>query len=112
MSSVKVFWPDKEVLESALQEYVAFIAEKTEVISIYLCGSRAKGNYTVASDIDLLIIVKNDDRSYQQRFTSYYPDRFPVSMDLFIYTQKEADNNSFAQNLIKDGVCIWCRYGE
>ncbi len=73
-------------------------------MAVYLCGSWAKGNYTAASDVDLLIVIKEDPRSPRERIPSYLPMRFPISLDLFIYTEAELQDSPFARSLLQDGI--------
>lgn len=112
LSSVRIFWPDKEAIDLALQEYVAALGDRKEVKAVYLCGSWAKGNYTAASDLDLLVVVRENSRSPRERIPSYLPTRFPVSLDLFIYTEAELQDSSFARSLLRDGVRLYPEAGR
>ncbi|MEW5922115.1 MAG: nucleotidyltransferase domain-containing protein [Bacillota bacterium] len=94
-------------MELALDEYVAALKNRKEVIAVYLCGSWAKGAYTVASDVDLLIIIKEDFRVPRERIPQYLPSRFPVSLDLFIYTEAEIQNNPFIESLRQEGISLY-----
>lgn len=107
LSSVKIFWPDKEAIDLALREYLDALRDKKEVLAVYLCGSWAKGNYTAASDMDLLVVIKQDTRSPRERIPSYLPARFPVSLDLFIYTEAELRESLFARSLLLDGIRLY-----
>ncbi len=107
LSSVRIFWPNKDAVELALDKYVAALKNKKEVIAVYLCGSWAKGTYTAASDVDLLIIIKEDSRVPRERIPLYLPSRFPVSLDLFIYTESEMQNNPFIHSLLQDGIRLY-----
>lgn len=107
LSSVRIFWPNKDAVELAIKKYVAVLQNKKEVIAVYLCGSWAKGTYTAASDVDLLIIIKEDSLVPRARIPLYLPSYFPVSLDLFIYTESEMQNNPFAQSLLKDGIRLY-----
>lgn len=89
-----------------MREYVACLRKKPEVEDIYLCGSWARGSYTPYSDVDLLILVKGDGQKPHDRIPAYLPDRFPVSLDLFIYTREELEKSSFARKLLADAVRI------
>lgn len=106
LNSVRIFWPDKEAVELAIQEYVNDLGSRDEVLAVYLCGSWAKNSYTAASDVDLLIVVKENPLSPRERIPEYLPMWFPVSLDLFIYTEKELKENAFARTLLLDGIRI------
>ncbi len=110
LSSVKIFWPDKEAVDLAIRKYVQNdLSGRDEVLAVYLCGSWAKGNYTAASDVDLLILVKEDLRTPRERILSYLPSRFPVSLDLFVYTETELQKNTFARSLLQGAVCLFLK---
>jgi len=64
-SSVKVFYPKfkrEEIIEK-IRNGLKILNEKIPLKSVILFGSYAKGNYTVASDIDLLIIYEGEKRN-------------------------------------------------
>ncbi|MEW5784635.1 MAG: nucleotidyltransferase domain-containing protein [Bacillota bacterium] len=94
-------------MKLALEEYVAIMKSKKEVIAIYLCGSWAKGTYTAASDVDLLIIIQEDSQTPRERIPQYLPARFPVSLDLFVYTESEMQKNPFSRSLLQDGIRLY-----
>ncbi len=108
LSSVKVFWPDKDALEGHLKRYVASLLVREEVVDVYLCGSWAKGTHTVASDVDLLILINDRAGSATQkprdRMPTYLPDSFPTSLDLFVYTVSEARQSPFVRQMLQTGT--------
>jgi len=63
-SSVRVFYPEftREELIEKLKERIPALAEKLPLKLVVLFGSWSKGNYTVASDIDLLIVYSGEER--------------------------------------------------
>ena len=63
-SSVKVFYPslDRDEVVNLLREKLPELTSKLPVVKAVLFGSYAKGNYTVASDIDLLIVYQGPSR--------------------------------------------------
>ncbi len=65
-SSVKVFYPKlkREEIIQKIRKNLNPLREKLPIKHVILFGSYAKGNYTVASDVDLLILyegVKRED---------------------------------------------------
>ncbi len=62
--SVQIFYPklDRERLVQTIQERVEDLDQKLPLLLVVLFGSYAKGNYTVASDIDLLVIYRGKER--------------------------------------------------
>ena len=64
MSSVRVFFPrfDRAELIRRLEERMAALDEALPLLQVTLFGSYARGNYTVASDIDLLVVYRGRPR--------------------------------------------------
>ena len=62
--SVQIFYPkfNKEKLVQAVREKLEDLNKKLPLLSVVLFGSYAKGNYTVASDIDLLVVYRGKER--------------------------------------------------
>ena len=52
-------------------------------------------------------MIKKDARSPRERIPSYLPSRFPVSLDLFIYTEAELRESLFARSLLRDGIRLY-----
>lgn len=63
-SSVRVFYPkfDKKEIVQKLKKNLGDLAEKLPLLLVVLFGSYAQGNYTVASDIDILVVYKGKER--------------------------------------------------
>ena len=107
MPFVKVIYSNQPSIEKALNDYVAALKKRPEIKSVYLCGSRAKGKHCPYSDMDLLILLAaGDQRRPHERIPDYLPDRFPVSLDLFIYTEDELTRSRFAQQLLADALLL------
>ena len=62
MASVRIVSVNEKEIRKALLRYAEELKKKKEVEAVYLCGSWAKGTYTPYSDVDLLIVVKEDAR--------------------------------------------------
>jgi hypothetical protein len=54
--------------------------------------------------MDLIILIKNDGQKPYNRVPAYLPDRFPLSLDLFIYTREELKKSPFAQKLLEHAI--------
>ena len=63
-SSVKVFYPkhNREEIIEAIKEAIPRLQGQLPLRLVALFGSYAKGNYTVASDIDVLIVYNGTER--------------------------------------------------
>ena len=57
-SSVHIFYPkfDKEEIILGLSERLKELEEKLPLVHVVLFGSYAEGNYTVGSDVDILVV--------------------------------------------------------
>jgi len=64
LTSVRVFFPkfSRAELVRRLEERVAVLQEALPLLRVVLFGSWAKGNFTVASDIDLLVVYRGEPR--------------------------------------------------
>ena len=63
-SSVRVFYPkfNRQALVQKLRERLGVLREILPLSLVVLFGSYARRNYTVASDVDLLIVYKGEER--------------------------------------------------
>jgi len=64
LGSVQIFYPkfNKEELIQAVRERLEDLNKKLPLQLVVLFGSYAKGNYTVASDADLLVVYRGKER--------------------------------------------------
>jgi hypothetical protein len=64
-TSVRVFYPkfDQAYLLRILPERLKILKRELKLLCVVLFGSYAKGNFTVGSDVDLLIIYKGGKRA-------------------------------------------------
>ena len=62
--SVRIFYPEfnREEVIRILYERIEELKKKLPLTQVVLFGSYAKGNYTVGSDIDLLVIYAGEKR--------------------------------------------------
>ena len=62
--SVQIFYPkfNKEEIIQAIQKKLKHLTDSLPISTVLLFGSYAKGNYTVASDIDILVVYKGKER--------------------------------------------------
>ena len=63
-TSVRIFYPrfDREELIQKLKGKMTDLAKELPLLWVVLFGSYAQGNYTVASDIDILVVYKGQER--------------------------------------------------
>ena len=84
-------------------QILAFLPEIREVI---LYGSRAKGNHTLGSDIDLTLKGSDLDHSSIQKLMSKFDEStLPFTIDLSIYNQIQSKD--LLAHIKRVGVCIY-----
>jgi predicted nucleotidyltransferase len=54
-----------------------------------LFGSYARGDWGVGSDLDIVVLVTDTERSFVERPSSFDPYSLPVPVDLVVYTLDE-----------------------
>jgi len=62
--SVRIFYPkfDKDELIKILKRKIEELANELPLSLVVLFGSYAQGNFTIASDVDLLVIYRGKER--------------------------------------------------
>ncbi|MDF2954399.1 MAG: putative nucleotidyltransferase [Candidatus Alkanophagales archaeon MCA70_species_2] len=110
LNSAKVFWLEQEKLVEEVFKVAKRIGEENEnVLKIVLFGSLAEGRGVPGSDADILIILKEDDRSFIDRIAEW-SERFALDfpIEVFPYTEKEL-NTPIAQEAVKKGITLFKR---
>jgi predicted nucleotidyltransferase len=59
------------------------------VLKIGYFGSYARGDWGVGSDLDIIIVLKQSDQSYERRGEKWDATDLPVPADLLIVTLEE-----------------------
>jgi predicted nucleotidyltransferase len=75
-----------------LKEYAQFKGEAYHAKAIVLTGSLAKGNYTGASDADILVIADNPPTRVVDRSVLFAEPKLPVDLEPRVYTTGEFRN--------------------
>jgi lipopolysaccharide/colanic/teichoic acid biosynthesis glycosyltransferase len=111
-SSVRVFYPalsQAEVIRR-LSEGFEELQTRLPIVWAVLFGSYAKGNYTVGSDIDLLIVYEGEAR----------PDAYALvkqtlalpRLEPHLYTEAEREKlHEMIRKMAKDGIVLFSRQG-
>lgn len=110
--SVQIFWVDKEALARFLEDLTAYYQRFPEVEAVVLFGSLAKGEFSVGSDVDLLLILRESSLTFPDRIPAYLPDHAPVDVEVFPYTVEEIRRGQpLAQEALSYGRILWQRPG-
>ena len=113
--SVKVTYFDKEAVWKALRDLARRLAAAhPEIIKVAVFGSLVRDEAAPGSDVDLLLVLAESDAPFPDRSVRYRPDRFPVSIDIFAYTEEEvrdmlAQDNFFLKRALSEGVTLFER---
>jgi len=91
-NSVKVVFADKDKILRQLADYTIKVKQsRPDVEKVGLFGSYATDTFGPASDVDLLIILRQSSKRFLGRIPDYLPDNLSVSCDVFPYTSEEIE---------------------
>jgi uncharacterized protein len=82
-------WPDRESVDAAIRQWATPVDDNPTVIAIGYFGSYARGDAGVGSDLDVLMIVTESDRAFEQRAIEWDLQAIPVPVEVLIYTRSE-----------------------
>jgi len=86
-----VFADKKKVLRQ-LRDYIKKLRRTwPEVEKVGLFGSYATDAFGPASDVDLLIVLRESSKRFLDRIPDYMPDNLSVGCDVFPYTGEEIE---------------------
>ena len=111
-SSVQIFYPrfDKEELIRKLKKKVEELAGKLPLSLVVLFGSYAQGNYTVASDVDLLVVYSGKER--KDAFATVKRTLDVPLLEPHVHSQEQYDRlRGVIVRMIADGVVLFSRKG-
>lgn len=107
-SSVRIFYPrfNREELIKRLKEKLGGLAKKLPLSSVVLFGSYAQGNYTVASDVDLLIVYEGKER--RDAFATVKKTLDIPLLEPHVYSEDEYKRlKNVIGRMIADGVVLF-----
>ena len=108
LGSVKVCWLRQEELVEEIRRSARRLGQSDEnVLQIVLFGSLAERKAVPGSDADLLILLKEDKRSFMERVAAWqekFSLGFPI--EVFPYTEKELDC-PIAVQAMKSGTVLF-----
>lgn len=97
-----------------LQQWAQSVGEgDPNVLTVVLFGSFARGDYTAASDADILIILQESSLRFDERIPLYRHRRVGVVVDVFPYTLAEARQSlcegwGVTPVAVKEGEVLYC----
>ncbi|MBA5942623.1 MAG: nucleotidyltransferase domain-containing protein [Methanophagales archaeon] len=110
LNSVKVFWLEQEKLIREIYRVAREIGKADEnILKIILFGSLAEKRAVPGSDVDILIILKSNDKSFMDRLVEW-SEKFSLDfpLEIFPYTEKEL-NIPVVMEAVKKGIPLFER---
>lgn len=106
-SSVRVFYPkfDTQWVVKTLKEHLPQLQKQLPIKMVALFGSYAKGNYTVASDVDVLVIYEGPARenAYNLVWDAFHIPR----LEPHVYSEEEYKQiKSTVDRMMVGGIVI------
>jgi predicted nucleotidyltransferase len=105
------------VSEQVIEGMVQAIVEEVRPRRIYLFGSRARGNQTADSDIDLLIVEDQEFGPQRSRWSELKRIRkalrpFRIPKDILVYSQDEFETwedsiNHIVAHAVREGRLLY-----
>jgi len=103
-SSIKR-WPSAEAVLGAVSAWARETTEqRPDVLALGYFGSHARGEAGFGSDLDLIAVVRTDNRPSMERSRDWGTEALPVPADLLVFTVREwkrlkAEGGRFVQTL-------------
>jgi len=93
LNSSVLRWPNRDSVLRSLSHWAEKIAKKgPAVLRVGYFGSYARGEAGVGSDLDVIVIVEDSEKPFEQRASDFDTQDLPVPTDVLVYTQKEWDD--------------------
>jgi predicted nucleotidyltransferase len=113
-SAVHIFADRADALALAREAAANLAARCPEVTRVLLFGSYARNDYTLKSDLDLLVVLSSCDRGQPARLTGFLPDLPVYPIDVFPYTEAELDaaartGDPFVKRALSEGIEVFRR---
>ena len=106
--SVQIFYPElnKEEVVKRLSENLEALKNRLHLSLVSLFGSYARENYTVASDIDLLVVYKG--KEIKDAYNIIKKSFNIPHLEPHVYTEAEFEEMAdTVRKMIKDGVVLY-----
>jgi uncharacterized protein len=106
-------WPDGQSVDRAVRKWAAARAgEREDVVRIGYAGSYARGDWGPGSDVDLIILVEESDRPFEERGRDWDAIELPVPADVLVYTLGEWERmreagTRFHREVEAEAVWVW-----
>lgn len=107
-------WPDADAVDGAVRAWAQEAGrDRANVIRIGYFGSYARGDWSVGSDLDLVVVVERADEPFNRRSIRWDTSRLPVPADVIVYTREEWESllarTRFGRVLTAEAVWVYER---
>ena len=109
---VKVVFADKDTVLRQLNRFAAELKRTRPAVErVGLFGSYATDTFGPASDVDLLIILRQSSKRFLDRIPDFIPENLSVSCDVFPYTSEEVekmkrDGSHWIRHVLNEAVWL------
>jgi predicted nucleotidyltransferase len=110
-----LFKADKQPLEDAAEKYASKLYEdnSSEIKSVVLFGSVARGTADADSDIDILVLTEKENveldekvRKYAERYIDIQNELVPLTETIEEFRENLEKGERFEENVAKDGIVL------
>lgn len=107
-NSVRIFYPkrDRKELVESVRGKLTELNERLPLSRVVLFGSYVSGNYTVASDVDLLVVYKGQPKEDAFKIVK---KSLPVDrLEPHVYQEDEFEKSKEVLNkMTENGIVLW-----
>jgi predicted nucleotidyltransferase len=99
----------KDKTAAITKQFRQAVEDKYDIIEMKLFGSFARGDYSKASDIDLMVVLPEVDRSIEEDLFNIAYDlelQYDCVIDVIVLPQNFNNNVPVYQNIQKEGISI------
>jgi predicted nucleotidyltransferase len=110
--SVRIFKLDEKEVILKLKNWAKKFSNDENVLAVILFGSLSRNEATPASDADILILLKESNKRFDNRIPEFLPDGIAISVDVFPYTIEEfkrsiKENWGIGKVALNEGIVIY-----
>ena len=105
-------WPDKQNIDASIRAWIRTEkGRRSDLCRAGYFGSYARGDWSVGSDVDIVVIVANSKLPFERRSIDWDTKSIPVPVELLVYTKEEwqrlmSSGNRFAKTLETEMVWV------
>jgi predicted nucleotidyltransferase len=102
------------MVDQAVRRWVEeAVQERSDVLRVGYFGSYARGDWSVGSDLDLVMVIKSSTQPFEKRAAQWDTTGLPVPTELLVYTEEEwrrlDPQSRFYQTLLRETVWVYLR---